>query len=99
LYFGAKLLVLDEPTAALSVKEAQKVLELVLKAREKGLSIILIAHNIFYIYPVVDRFVLLERGEKLGDVFKKDVTEEQIVQAVATGKRQWAEQAEIPMLS
>jgi len=89
MYFGAKLVVLDEPTAALSIKEAQKVLDFIVDVRKRGLSVIFITHNIYHVYSVADRFTILERGEKLGDVDQKDVTPEQIMQSISTGKRQW----------
>ena len=89
MYFGAKLVVLDEPTAALSIKEAQKVLDFITDVKKRGLSVIFITHNIYHVYSVADRFTILERGEKLGDVDRKDVTPEQVMQAISTGRRQW----------
>jgi len=59
IYFGAKLLILDEPTASLSIKESQKVLDYVTDARERGLSVIFITHNIHHVYSVADRFTIL----------------------------------------
>jgi simple sugar transport system ATP-binding protein len=85
MYFGAKLLILDEPTASLSIKEADKVLDYVVQAKEKGLSVIFITHNIYHVYPVADRFAILERGEKLGDYSKEEVTPEKIMKMISTG--------------
>jgi len=86
IYFGAKLLVLDEPTAALSIKESHKVLDYVADARERGLSVIFITHNIYHVYSVADRFAILEHGEKLGDFNKDEVSAEDIIEIVRTGK-------------
>jgi simple sugar transport system ATP-binding protein len=63
IYFGARLLLLDEPTAALSVRETRNVLKVIGEARERGLGVIYIDHNIDHVTPVADRVVLLEHGE------------------------------------
>jgi len=86
IYFGAKLLVLDEPTAALSIKESQKVLDYVTGAKERGLSVIFITHNIYHVYSVADRFTILEHGKKVGDFNKDEVSAEDIIEIVRTGK-------------
>ncbi len=83
IYFGAKLLILDEPTAALSVKETRKVLDLILEAKQKGLSVVFITHNIYHVYEVADKLTLLEHGKKVGDFVKKDVTPEEIIDIIA----------------
>ena len=83
IYFGAKLLILDEPTAALSVKETRKVLDLILEAKAKGLSVIFITHNIYHVYEVADKLTLLEHGKKVGDFNKKEVTPEEIIDIIA----------------
>ena len=86
IYLGAKLLVLDEPTAALSIKESHKVLDYVNDARERGLSVIFITHNIYHVYSVADRFTILEHGEKIGDFNKDEVSAEDVIEIVRTGK-------------
>lgn len=83
IHFGAKLLILDEPTAALSVGETRKVLEHILEAKRRGISVIFITHNIYHVYEVADRLVLLERGEKIGDYKKKDITPQHIMDVIA----------------
>jgi len=83
IHFGAKLLILDEPTAALSVGETRKVLEHILEAKKQGISVIFITHNIYHVYEVADRLVLLEKGEKIGDYDKKDVTPEKVMDIIA----------------
>lgn len=62
LYFDAELLVLDEPTTALSLTETQKVYSFMLAAKEKGSSVLFISHNIYHAYDIADRFVILDRG-------------------------------------
>lgn len=62
LYFEAELLVLDEPTTALSLTETQKVYSFMLAAKEKGSSVLFISHNIFHAYDIADRFIILDRG-------------------------------------
>lgn len=86
LYFGATLLILDEPTASLSIKESQKVLNIIKEIKKKGISVIFITHNIYHMYPVADRFTILDRGIKVGDVEKKYVTPEDIMRAITVGK-------------
>jgi len=87
LHFGAKLLVLDEPTAALSVKESHKVLDYVINAKERGLSVIFITHNIYHVYSVADRFAILEHGVNIGDFEKSKVSAENIIEVIRTGKK------------
>jgi len=86
-HFGAKLLVLDEPTAALSVKESHKVLDYVINAKERGLSVIFITHNIYHVYSVADRFTILEHGVNIGDFEKSKVSADNIIEVIRTGKK------------
>jgi simple sugar transport system ATP-binding protein len=85
IHFSKKLLVLDEPTANLSIKEAAKVLDLIKELRGRNISVIFITHNIYHVYPVADRFVILDRGIKIGDIYKKDVTPEDIIEIIKRG--------------
>jgi simple sugar transport system ATP-binding protein len=85
VHFGARLLILDEPTSALGVKQAGVVLKYILAARDKGLGVIFITHNPHHAYPVGDRFVLLKRGRSLGDFVKKDITREEVTGLMAGG--------------
>jgi len=82
LYFGAKLLVMDEPVAALSVKEARRVFTCLRTAKESGISTIVIAHNIYQIYPVVDKFVVLAHGGKIGSFRKTQITADQVIKLI-----------------
>ena len=61
-YFGAKLLILDEPTSALGVRQSGVVLKRIVEAREQGLAVIFITHNPRHAYPVGNRFLILNRG-------------------------------------
>jgi len=86
MYFGAKLLILDEPTAALSIKETRKVLDYVSQAKERGLSVIYITHNIYHVYPIADRFTILDRGVKLGEFNKEEITPDRIIEIISKAK-------------
>jgi simple sugar transport system ATP-binding protein len=82
-YFGAKLLILDEPTAALSVTETEWVLRLVQEAKESGLAVILISHNAYEVYDVSDRFVVLEHGKNCANINKKDTNAKELIEVIA----------------
>ncbi len=82
MHFGVKLLILDEPTSALSIKEARKVLHYVTEAKKRGLSVIFITHNIYHVYPVADRFTILSHGVKVGDFDKREVSPEEIAELI-----------------
>lgn len=85
VYFGARVLILDEPTAALGVKQAGVVLRYIVQARNAGIGVIFITHNPHHAYPVGDHFVILKRGQVFGDYAKDDVSLEQLVQMMAGG--------------
>jgi len=82
LHFKAKLVILDEPTIALSVKEAQQVLEFIKQLGKEGISVIFITHNLYHVFPSADRFVVLARGEKIADVEKKDTSVDELVELI-----------------
>src|SRR6476661_6877599 len=79
VYFGARVLILDEPTAALGVKEAGVVLRYIAQARARGVGAIFITHNVHHAYPIGDRFTLLNRGRSYGTFAKTDVSREEVV--------------------
>src|SRR5690625_2644753 len=83
VYFGAKVLILDEPTAALGVKQSGIVLRYVLQARARGLGVVFITHNPHHAYPVGDSFLLLKRGRTIGYHEKNQITLEQLTQLMA----------------
>jgi len=74
LHFKAKLVILDEPTIALSIKEAKQVLEFIKQLKKEGIAAIFITHNLYHVFPVAERFVILNRGERVADVRKEDVS-------------------------
>lgn len=86
VHFGSKLLILDEPTTALSVAESRKVLEYVLNAKACGLSVIIISHNIHQILGVIDRCTIIRHGKTVGTYKKDDLTESDISDII-TGLR------------
>ncbi|WP_413759520.1 ATP-binding cassette domain-containing protein [Streptomyces sp. MMBL 11-3] len=85
VHFGAKVLVLDEPTAALGVKQSGVVLKYVAAARDAGLGVVLITHNPHHAYLVGNRFVLLKRGTTVGDHTRDDITLEDLTRQMAGG--------------
>ncbi len=86
VYFGAKVLILDEPTAALGVKEAGIVLRYIAQARAKGLGVIFITHNPHHAYPIGDHFTLLNRGRSLGTFAKSEISREELTSMMAGGE-------------
>ena len=80
LYFDAELIILDEPTMSLSLSETKKVLSFVEQIRGSGKSCIFIDHNIYHVYPVADRIVVLDRGKVAGQFLKKDISLEGLVE-------------------
>jgi simple sugar transport system ATP-binding protein len=86
IHFGARVLILDEPTAALGVKQAGVVLRYIAKARERGVGVVFITHNPHHAYPVGDRFVILRRGEVQGDFGRTDIRLEELVAMMAGGE-------------
>lgn len=85
IHFGAKLAVLDEPTASLSIKETGKVMGSIRGMKRRGLSVIFISHNLSHVWPVADRFVILDHGVKVGD-FKKEKTSKEELRKLIMGK-------------
>ncbi|MBA3982230.1 MAG: sugar ABC transporter ATP-binding protein [Acidimicrobiia bacterium] len=85
VYFGAKILILDEPTAALGVKQSGVVLKYIIAARDRGLGVIFITHNPHHAYPVGDRFLILKRGQSLGNFAKSEITREELTRMMAGG--------------
>ncbi len=80
LYFDADLIILDEPTMGLSLKETEKVLAFVRNIRDQGKSAIFIDHNIFHVHDVADRFVILDRGRVAGQFHRSELSREQLIE-------------------
>jgi simple sugar transport system ATP-binding protein len=85
VYFGARVVILDEPTSALGVKQAGVVLKYIARARDNGLGVVFITHNPHHAYPVGDRFLLLKRGTSLGLHEKSDISIEELTGLMAGG--------------
>ena len=82
LYFRTKVLIMDEPTNHLSVKETEKVLRWIEKLKAEGTTCIFITHNLHHVYPVSDRLIVFARGEKIADVQKKDTSIEDLTRMI-----------------
>jgi len=74
IYNKAELIILDEPTNALSLNETQKVFDFVKNVKKSNRSVLFIGHNIFHVYDISDRFVILDRGEVVHQLYKNDVS-------------------------
>ena len=94
-YFGAKVLILDEPTSALGVKQSGVVLKRIVEARNRGLAVIFITHNPNHAWPVGDRFVILNRGHSMGNFAKQDISQDELIQMMAGGAELEALQHEL----
>lgn len=79
LYTEPKLVILDEPTSALAVKEAERVLELTQNLRDQGISVILISHTLSDVFETTDRIVVLHRGHKVAELTTSETTKEEVV--------------------
>ena len=86
MHFGARLLLLDEPTAALSVRETRNVLASIGRARDHGLGVLYIDHNMSHVLPVADRIVLLELGRVVRVIDRGEVSVEELQELVARRK-------------
>ncbi len=86
VYFGAKVLILDEPTSALGVKQSGIVLKYIIQARSQGKAVIFITHNPHHAFPVGDRFVLLKRGRMMGSYVKAETSLEKLTTMMAGGE-------------
>jgi simple sugar transport system ATP-binding protein len=86
VYFGAKVLILDEPTSALGVKQAAIVLRYVAQTREQGLGVIFITHNVHHAYMIGDRFTVLNHGRSMGTFDKGEISGTELEKMMAGGK-------------
>lgn len=95
VHFGARVLILDEPTAALGVKEATHVLRIVLESRKRGLAVIFITHNVIHAMTVGDHFGVLIKGALAADFRKGERTREEITDLMAGGESMAELEAEV----
>ena len=84
--WNSRVVVLDEPTAALGVAQTRQVLDLVRRLADKGLAVVLISHNLNEVFEVADRIAVLYLGQSAADVAVKDVRHAQIVELITTGR-------------
>ena len=85
LHFGAAVLILDEPTSALGVREAANALRHVRAVRDRGVAVVLITHNVSHAYAVGDHFVVLDRGEVRAELSRAEVTSDELQELMAGG--------------
>ncbi len=81
-FWGTKLVILDEPTAALGVRESKKVNELIKNLRQRNISVVVISHNLQHVFYVADRVVVLRRGAKVGERMTKETDGDAIVRMI-----------------
>ena len=86
VHFGAKVLILDEPTSALGVRQTSNVLATVDKVRNQGIGVVLITHNVRHAMAVGDRFTVLNRGQTLGTAKRGEITAEELQYMMAGGQ-------------
>ncbi len=88
VFFDARLIILDEPTSSISVKETRKVLDLILQLKTKGVAVIVVSHRMDDIFSTADRIVVLRRGVKIEDVRKEDTTMEEIIRKIVAVEKE-----------
>ena len=86
VYFGAKVLILDEPTSALGVRQTANVLATIDKVRKQGIAVVFITHNVRHAMAVGDRFTVLNRGQTLGTAQRGQITPEELQDMMAGGQ-------------
>ncbi|WP_119275158.1 ATP-binding cassette domain-containing protein [Taklimakanibacter deserti] len=99
IHFGAKVLILDEPTSALGVHQASIVLKLIVQSKARGIGVIFISHNVHHAYVVGDRFTILKRGKSAGTYARADISRDQLLNLMAGGKELVDLEAEIAKLN
>ncbi len=86
VFFGARVLILDEPASALGVHQASVVLKLIAEARARGIGVVFISHNVHHAYVIGDRFTLLNRGRTTGTYEKAQISREELLAQMAGGR-------------
>ena len=84
--WNSKLVILDEPTAALGVEQTKQVLDLVRRLGEQGLAVILISHNLHDIFEVAESITVLRLGQNVGVYKRTETSQQQVVEAITAGK-------------
>ncbi len=86
VYFNARVIILDEPTAALGVEETRKVLELVREMREQGLAVVMISHNLAHVFDLCDRISVMKTGTVVGTRHVAETNKEEILRLIVMGR-------------
>jgi simple sugar transport system ATP-binding protein len=86
IHFGARVLILDEPTSALGVHQASVVLKLIVQSKARGIGVIFISHNVHHAYVVGDRFTILKRGRSVGTHKNTEISRDELLNLMAGGK-------------
>lgn len=86
IHFSARLLILDEPTSALSLKQTSQVLSTIEKASERGLAVIFISHNVHHVHPVADRYVILSHGESIAEFGRDERSRDEVSELIMYGR-------------
>ena len=86
VFWGKKIIILDEPTAALGVKEARNILDVIKLLREHNISVIIISHNLQHVFNIVDRIMVLRNGEKVGIRNAHETNADEIVSMITGAK-------------
>lgn len=81
-YWEAEIIILDEPTAALGVEEAEKVLDLIRRLKQRAVTVLMISHNLQHVFSVVDRIIVLRAGKKVGEKVANETSREEIVRLI-----------------
>ena len=84
--WNSRLVILDEPTAALGVAQTRQVLDLVKRLAEQGLGVVIVSHNLHDVFEVADNITVLRLGQNVAEFKRKDVTQEQVVSAISSGE-------------
>ena len=85
MQWNSRLVILDEPTAALGVAQTRQVLDLVKRLAERGLAVVLISHNLHDIFEVADRITVLRLGRDIGVYEREKTTQQEVVHAITAG--------------
>ena len=86
VYFNARVIILDEPTAALGVEETRKVLDLVREMRDQGLSVVMISHNLAHVFDLCDRISVMKTGSVVGTRHVSETNREEILRLIVMGR-------------
>jgi ABC-type sugar transport system ATPase subunit len=88
-FWGSKLLLLDEPTAALGVRESREVLDLITRLSARGLTILMVTHNLEHLWSVCNRVVVMRRGAKVADTPSGETSLDEVVGYITGAKSEW----------